>query len=1471
MKIFKLNKILLLTVISISVSADYDSDKFNNYISEQGVNEVLKEAQEIICIVGKLGTEQLASDGSYKAILYADLCEQTSATASTGGQTAPTSANSSSSSSSSSATTGAAATAKDIDTLIVNTGFVTSDEQLTKIWQINDTPYDDETNRMPKHILYVKGEQTAPVSSTSKFGDFTLKYQAATFGNTQADLPEWYECPEETSQQYQYSWCSDGANLGEGLLIASGNEIKFKSQLDGRQQNMVAEYGDNGDISGVYTRETGFQDESLRNPECDGIEGDWWECQSEEYRNSNTTILGIFSFGISSDSNTYCTKMSSLYKVDWENYDEETRGPTLTDYTLTGEPLNRLGKEGWDVSEKCFSILKSDAIKNIYQYGVYNSNGSDFELANQSFPIRASITENEVEKRVHGYASYWGVHVQDEFQDKVTDTTQWVKDDGSDVSDTLTTFNVIPRKLMVEKREKKFLPLNDLDGLGLNFWTNDSWWSDEFEKLGFAKIEPSDGKIQFKSSKAVMTDYNNGSSTEPLTYNLYGQHDGNSSYTADLVGAKLDRDNLRKIIKNDSNDPGKAMDLTMEFQDFPKWGDWKPQEYVVIFLCNGDFSSTAGFPTNFNQLNITSNSSCLRVSGQLIISSEDGNEMILSSKANEGYDASFIDTSSGTVLGFSYENWNQSGYEYDFKITKAGIERPAAMEIKLQSLLSAFGGISQFDDNGGDISSGLEGFLDSSSSFTFMIASWVNIYDHEGNRFNKIKGTFGVDATPPATVYVDDVKVNEPATSTASSFPVSLSKAQASAVTFDYVISSSSTASAADYTNLENGTVTIAAGATSTTISFNVEPDTLVEGTQDEKIILTLTNPANAVLGRANAIAYIFDDDTNRVVYDDYVGSFSAETSTFTITDGLKFNPSYSKTELPEPITFTTAQWLANMKKVQGAGEEWEYTEYRDLNVWSQDTNSSYTIIKESFEDPTASSKEKGVSTVANTIVPISQLPSKLSCIRECLTDALVTAHYQDVKSQADPSADGTYSGTVSVASPTVYADVGPYIKTTFVETTVYNEGTADEFKDERDWTRGQWFDGIIADDVYVYTTTNGSLTDAAGSELSIGIDWQLSRPYDKIQGAKFANIEGNWFRETQWGVNTGELVDDATLALLECDFTVDSDNNKTYTNTHPEYTAANGKSTKTRYCAEKLWTSNDIVTTYSVRLDTHKNYEIFNSDGSNIAFDPPKTLYFTAPETAAFGADAGKKFRLDYQGDYLGGIPGSVIDIDTGNDLGEYVEEWQESYRWVPRFVIPDGSLLTENTSDNTYKVKALSGEEWLGKKDSAIGSMPELLSSKSKSDLLNNNDLDWDIMQAKITWYDCSLTKTVTDTYVDSDGNTQTETREETDWDACYASEDPSIWSVRETFNDCSEVVTFYLNEIQGQIDSNIANDPNYSGPTTADALIASEPENYAWIIDESARCQTIGPIPTTLINSGEAAVVNGDVVYDPTPSSQ
>jgi len=88
--------------------------------------------------------------------------------------------------------------------------------QTTKGWIVNDKPWNEQTNREPKIFYIYLNEQTAPVSDTNKFGDFTLRYQLATFGNTQEDLPEWYTVLNLiTTQQYKYSWCTDGKILEE--------------------------------------------------------------------------------------------------------------------------------------------------------------------------------------------------------------------------------------------------------------------------------------------------------------------------------------------------------------------------------------------------------------------------------------------------------------------------------------------------------------------------------------------------------------------------------------------------------------------------------------------------------------------------------------------------------------------------------------------------------------------------------------------------------------------------------------------------------------------------------------------------------------------------------------------------------------------------------------------------------------------------------------------------------------------------------------------------------------------------------------------------------------------------------------------------------------------------------------------------------------------------------------------------------
>ena len=384
----------------------------------------------------------------------------------------------------------------------------------------------------------------------------------------------------------------------------------------------------------------------------------------------------------------------------------------------------------------------------------------------------------------------------------------------------------------------------------------------------------------------------------------------------------------------------------------------------------------------------------MRIAGNFHYTS-DGSEIVLSSIVRGGisgapmddslYQAMFYDADSGTRLDFDQSNWNNASYVYDMKITKAGVERPAALEIKLADMLTRFSSLSQFDNDGGNIGSGLRAFVNSSDTFTFLISSWINFYDRQGNKFNKIKGTFEIASNPDPVIYVDDSYVTE-GTDTSGSFLASLSKAQGSDVTLDYTISSDSTATSSDYSSLTSGTVTIPAGQTSASITYTLSDDTDAEGVIDETIKLTLSNPSSGIkLGREEAIAYIYDNDANRTAYEDYIGTYNAANETFTVTTGLKFDPSYEETDLTSPFTFTATDWLQNMKKTQQYGDEL-YTEYRELNTWSSDTNSNYTIGKNSFENPTDGSKTNGIAVNARSSISQSDLPTTLYCLNNCIS-----------------------------------------------------------------------------------------------------------------------------------------------------------------------------------------------------------------------------------------------------------------------------------------------------------------------------------------------------------------------------------------------------------------------------------------------------------------------------------------------------
>ena len=96
---------------------------------------------------------------------------------------------------------------------------------------------------------------------------------------------------------------------------------------------------------------------------------------------------------------------------------------------------------------------------------------------------------------------------------------------------------------------------------------------------------------------------------------------------------------------------------------------------------------------------------------------------------------------------------------------------------------------------------------------------------------------------------------------------------------------------------------------------------------------------------------------------------------------------------------------------------------------------------------------------------------------------------------------------------------------------------------------------------------------------------------------------------------------------------------------------------------------------------------------GEVVDITEPMVMYYEVPETVdangnnVFGKDAGKRIRLEYAGfGELWGIPGFVFDTATGEDLGEFVNDWKPTYRYLNRFTIPDGGILRRRNRCDDY-----------------------------------------------------------------------------------------------------------------------------------------------------------------------------------------
>ena len=443
---------------------------------------------------------------------------------------------------------------------------------------------------------------------------------------------------------------------------------------------------------------------------------------------------------------------------------------------------------------------------------------------------------------------------------------------------------------------------------------------------------------------------------------------------------------------------------------------------------------------------------------------------------------------------------------------------------------------------------------------------------------------------------------------------------------------------------------------------------------------------------------------------------------TFTVTHGMNWGTATMPFELASPIIFTAANWAATMSH-----SGWN----RRMHFWDPDSHQSYTIPFSAFGDVDATDPTDQARTRVEQKITIEQLEidiaaggagaTGLMCIRECLDasniDTAIAAAFTAVE-------NNTAAGALNV---TPYKNVGdwwtvPVYYDAYVPTNDQNVGGV---SDEPDIAIGNYnnIGGIPVASAPTYTiAADGSVKRIKDVLDNAFLKYNTSNQAkvdarqhgDPLQNYRYymkpAGYPNNWANNFGWAFHMTAVIDsNANKALLYCD--TSGGNARGYdskyrikSNDNP----AHATGTQAYYCDYKLW-EGAVDTQYDIRLKQRPDYRLYRASAGTTALptgfvnvSAPETVVFTVPTSGVtynFGANlAGKKFKLKFEGfGELHNLPGRVVNTCTGEVKGRYINDgWNECYRYIHEFIIPDGTVLTNSGGDD-LKVRAIRGDEYL------------------------------------------------------------------------------------------------------------------------------------------------------------------------------
>ena len=440
----------------------------------------------------------------------------------------------------------------------------------------------------------------------------------------------------------------------------------------------------------------------------------------------------------------------------------------------------------------------------------------------------------------------------------------------------------------------------------------------------------------------------------------------------------------------------------------------------------------------------------------------------------------------------------------------------------------------------------------------------------------------------------------------------------------------------------------------------------------------------------------------------------------FVFTHGMDWGSNILPFKLDTNFEFSAANWFADM--VDGAYGQ-------DMNFWDPDSHQSYYIPHSAFNVFSATEDVDKARTMIETKIDIDTLKDELDadpannfiCVSECLGATEINAS-MDAARAAVTSEPPANPSTV-LTGP--YKDIGPYFK-------------VDAYRDDNPTDNAQtiaqeptmpagrhnWHGGTLFADAGLYTIEEDSgelyINDGSGNLTysSDNANFVDARDHDDMLSnysyytKPSAYTADNYAHNFGWAFNMRMVLNNAdNRTALTCD--EDGGNIrgldlllKAVIGGAEMHTAGAGL----HACEHELY-SGGIDTIYSIRLKQRPDYRLFNTtDNAYAVISAPETVEYTVP---ALGTDlaptynfpntdlAGQKFKLKFEGfGDIHNIPGRVVDMADGTIKGRYVNDWKQSYRYIPEFVMPAGTVLTNvSAGGEDLKVRPLRGDVYIKK----------------------------------------------------------------------------------------------------------------------------------------------------------------------------